>query len=409
MSEINDFLNANGVLLILDDLPGMGKLKNIEDSPVHAAASVIVVNDMITGERERPKTSMDEARAMGNQVVSSILKNTSQVFADCFNRSNPEVVDLVNHSQALFDAVEESDNRFIDGGKDEDGEKIYENLKIARDGTVVCEIDANVLPLADAPYFPVNGLYRINMMSNKPAHADNKVVFSVAENIPSCAPFNSESLIDTVESDDEFPIHSVFDFNEYRNDHTKRYSMVLCVYNPNTHVKTLLPCFAEVHINWHSGKILILMGLMENRIKDFPQTIDRLGGLGQSQKFLKLKVSLFDAVFMLLVANGIINADPAIVSSATTPPGRLAAAAKKRRIAAKVVHKIALKDLRYDRSRWIGRHLNANGVAWHCVRGHFRNLSSPQYTKKQGARVWVRPHTRGKKALGEVNHVYRKR
>lgn len=426
MSDINDFLNAPQTLLIPPDLPGASAVRGFDEDPLLVVASHIAICDLITehpfemaenfefndpvqsaplagADTEAVGTLLAGTTAEAKGIKAEMMRNIAQVIANSFGQSNPEVVDLSNHSNALGDAVWASTERYTVEGTDEDGDDVYSNLKIAQDGTLVCEIDANNVPFVDAPYFPTNGIYQIGNRTS----TDVWLFCRVTEGVPSYAPFNSESLIDTTNDHNEFPIRNVFDASAYRKDGVKNYSIVISIYDSIEKSSILFPCFGEIWIDWTNGKILIMIGLMENRINRFPQTVSN-DRKSQSPIILKAKISMVEALIAILIGNGIINADPAVVVSTVTSPKQLASLAKRRRSAAGMVHKIALRDLRYDKSRWIGRHLSANGVAWHCVRGHFRNLTSAQYTSKRGARVWVKPHTRGKKALGEINHIYTK-
>lgn len=105
-----------------------------------------------------------------------------------------------------------------------------------------------------------------------------------------------------------------------------------------------------------------------------------------------------------VVAANLMSADSGIVK-ATTRPAKLVAKQRRRSgFATERTTTINLPALKYERGRWTAK--TGAGVAWHMVRGHWRELKSERYKRKRGQRVWVRPHTKGSADLGTVTHKY---
>lgn len=105
----------------------------------------------------------------------------------------------------------------------------------------------------------------------------------------------------------------------------------------------------------------------------------------------------------VLVASTIMQADPDVVVTTRTPPKLLKAARKRGNLTKpEKTTRIELPGLRYEHGNW--RANTGRGVAWHMVRGHWRNLTHPKYREQR--RVWVRPHSKGSPDLGTVSHHY---
>lgn len=102
------------------------------------------------------------------------------------------------------------------------------------------------------------------------------------------------------------------------------------------------------------------------------------------------------------VAMSIMQADPEVVHCERRHrAAKKARKTKKRPPGYEVMRTIVLPGLRYERATGSWHAKRSNGVAWHMVRGHYRLLKSEKFRNKQGQKVWVKPHSRGR----EFQHV----
>lgn len=118
--------------------------------------------------------------------------------------------------------------------------------------------------------------------------------------------------------------------------------------------------------------------------------------------------AFYEAVMAYLcvtvVAANLMSADSGIVKTAARPAKLVAKHRRRYGFATERTTTINLPALKYERGRWAAK--TGAGVAWHMVRGHWRELKSERYKRKRGLRVWVRPHAKGSAGLGTVTHKY---
>lgn len=173
------------------------------------------------------------------------------------------------------------------------------------------------------------------------------------------------------------------------------------------------PLFFTVKIDWRSSEPIVIAAGTLGRVQ--PGTVDQMNNVDHSVRETPPGGGLVNDmnrraadILRIMVANSIMNADPEVIERTDVPPRLIKKAVKQNKNVCTAVHTINLSNLRYKNNRWISKN-SQGGLAWHCVRGHFRKLNAEQYTQKRGQRVWVRPHTRGKKSLGKIQHNYVKK
>lgn len=99
------------------------------------------------------------------------------------------------------------------------------------------------------------------------------------------------------------------------------------------------------------------------------------------------------------VAMSIMQADPEVVRCEKRHrAAKKARKTKNRPPGYEAMRTIVLPGLRYERATGSWHAKRHNGVAWHMVRGHYRLLKSEKFRNKQGQKVWVKPHSRGRES-----------
>jgi hypothetical protein len=114
--------------------------------------------------------------------------------------------------------------------------------------------------------------------------------------------------------------------------------------------------------------------------------------------------AVISAICLLVTAANLMSADGGVVRTVTRPQRLVAKQRRRYGFATERTTTINLPGLRYESGRWNAK--TGAGVAWHMVRGHWRELKDERYKHKRGQRVWVRPHAKGTADLGTVTHTY---
>lgn len=116
---------------------------------------------------------------------------------------------------------------------------------------------------------------------------------------------------------------------------------------------------------------------------------------------------MLSLVLVVLVANSIVTADPTTAITRKSPARLVTANRKRGRPSPRAMTWLDLPELSYKRSTGTFTAKRGGGVAWHMVRGHWRSLSSPRFTRKSGQKVWVSPHFKGRREDGSSGSGYR--
>lgn len=109
----------------------------------------------------------------------------------------------------------------------------------------------------------------------------------------------------------------------------------------------------------------------------------------------------------VLLLNTLVQSDATVLRTERIPVKRARSLEKKGRQVVRVRSWIDLPGLQYQKGTFTAPPPQPGGVAWHRVRGHWRRLQSTRYVHKSGQKVWVRPHSRGHRDMGESNVPYR--
>lgn len=109
----------------------------------------------------------------------------------------------------------------------------------------------------------------------------------------------------------------------------------------------------------------------------------------------------------VLLANSIAQADPTLLHAERVPARRLRSLRKKGRTVPVGRVWLDLPGLKYNTRAGTWTAPREGGVSWHMVRGHWRLLSAEKWTHKQGQKVWVTPHAKGKGPKAAPRSGYR--
>lgn len=382
-----------------------------------------------------------------------------------YKKFNCEAVDLRPQAKALDFTPVASRKVFsifegVDAGEDGDG--------AIRTQNVLTFDDIEEIPFVDAPYFPVNGMYvlpetsdwaelicstfdpvaehwRSNELGDAPfweteegvnllrkmKHLDEKqtaefkrrLEFDTVDIANERQNFmiNAPRLFWVHEFDSDDPLWDVMDQETYQYDRGSESAKNYYILSGHLssrgglaeRVRPIVvfdPLFYTVKIDWRDSEPIVIaagtLGRVQSGIISQMNSVDlEFDDLPPSVALANDMNHRASDILRIMVANSIMNADPEIVERTDVPPRLIKKAVKQNKGVCTAIHTINLTNLRYKNNRWISKN-SQGGVAWHCVRGHFRKLNAEQYTQKRGQRVWVRPHTRGKKSLGKIQHNY---
>jgi hypothetical protein len=258
-----------------------------------------------------------------------------------------------------------------------------------RDGSLQFGIDLETLPLAGEPFIPINGVYEFSYPNPENGHSGDHTLLSIK---------------DVSEEDNEGPILAD------RND--RSYLIQVAEYNADVKILGISAICFTLTIDMDTSEATILPILLTENADDEALLLqkhwDEQSANDDKPKLLaeeKTITSYVTLIIRVMLAASLINMDPLIIERVNRSPREIKKAEKRGRGMMLTTTRIRLSHLRYADSKWHAKEAGT-GKAWHCVRGHFRRLTSDRFVEARGKRVWVRSHARGQKRLGVREHHY---